>query len=408
MEIILNCETSFCATLSVAMAGNCRIINPKFLNCSVLMVVVLQRSPTDSATALTYLTWSMKMIKSSLWNLMSNFSVIYWCLHLAAMLEVAVGQSTNNPDTVALLSFKRNLAQFSTQPLSNWLATDANPCKWTGVVCNGSSSSTGRVTQLSLTNLGLTGSISPSLGNLSHLQSLDLSYNQLTGAIPSELSKLQELTYLALESNSNLSGDLPLSLFNLTNLRYMYLNQNNFTGTIPPQIAQLVHISELHLDTNSFTGIIPEAIGQLGATLTMLNLYGNSLQGDIPGVAISNLTKLQRLDLSGNSLTGTIPKELGNLAALNILALQSNLLHGEIPMELSKCTNLTYLSLGNAAPLQASAGQVDPSLSGPIPSSFGALINLQALDISYTRVNGTIPDGLASCTNLQVNDQLEP
>lgn len=347
------------------------------------------------------------MTKSSLWNLMSHFSVIYWCLHLGATLGVAVGKSTNNPDLVALLSFKRNLAQSSTQPLSNWLATDANPCNWTGVVCNGSSSSTGHVTQLSLTSLGLTGSISPSLGNLSHLQSLDLSYNQLTGAIPAELSKLQELIYLSLESNSDLSGDLPLSLFTLTNLRYLYLNQNNFNGTIPPQIAQLVHISELHLDTNSFIGVIPEAIGKLGATLTILNLHGNSLQGDIPWVAISNLTKLQELDLGENSLTGTIPKEIGYLAALNILTLRGNLLHGEIPLELSKCTNLTSLSLGRAAPLQVIAGRVDPSLSGPIPSSFGALINLEVLEISYTRVNGTIPDGLASCTNLQVNGQLE-
>lgn len=44
-EIIFELRTSFCATMLVAMAGNCRIINPNFLTCSVLMVVVLQRFP---------------------------------------------------------------------------------------------------------------------------------------------------------------------------------------------------------------------------------------------------------------------------------------------------------------------------------------------------------------------------
>ncbi|XVF34965.1 hypothetical protein REPUB_Repub18cG0103600 [Reevesia pubescens] len=58
---------------------------------------------------------------------------------------------------------------------------------------------------------GLSGLISASFGNLSSMESLDLSNNHLTGAIPEFLKELKSLKFLNLEGNQ-LSGYVPLEL----------------------------------------------------------------------------------------------------------------------------------------------------------------------------------------------------
>eukprot|EP00850_Spirogloea_muscicola_P014092 SM000099S25198 [mRNA] locus=s99:38550:42615:- [translate_table: standard] len=59
-----------------------------------------------------------------------------------------------------------------------------------------------------LRNATLSGSISPSLGNLTELSDLDLSYNNLTGFYPEPLVACQFLTVLNLAGN-HLEGTLP-------------------------------------------------------------------------------------------------------------------------------------------------------------------------------------------------------
>ena len=53
-------------------------------------------------------------------------------------------------------------------------------------------------TELDLSYGGLSGSISPEIGELINLERLDLSRNQLTGFIPSEIGNLTKLEYLSL------------------------------------------------------------------------------------------------------------------------------------------------------------------------------------------------------------------
>jgi len=108
---------------------------------------------------------------------------------------------------------------------------------WDGVTVTEDSG----VTQLTLSYNILTGSIPSTLGDLSNLMELYLDNNQLTGSIPAELGKMSNLRRLRLENN-RLTGSIPSELGNLSMLRYLYLNKNLLTGSIPMSFINLINL----------------------------------------------------------------------------------------------------------------------------------------------------------------------
>ena len=258
-------------------------------------------------------------------------------------------------------------------------------CLWFGVRClNGS------LHGLNLQSNSLTGTIPASLGNLTDLTSLWLNNNTLSGSIPSELGNLKNLTTLYL-INSTLSGSIPIELGNLTNLTTLQLTNNYLGGNIPAELGNLKNLTDLYLFGNSLSGSIPSELGNL-TNLTTLYLINNSLSGSIP-IELGNLTNLTYLNLANNSLSGIIPIELGNLTNLTNLDLANNYLRGSIPAELGNLKNLTYLNLGRN------------SLSGSIPSELGNLVLLEYLyllsDMSY---KGSLPSNVKNLPKLESND----
>ncbi|MEN8218230.1 MAG: leucine-rich repeat domain-containing protein [Pseudomonadota bacterium] len=217
-----------------------------------------------------------------------------------------------------------------------WLKKN-KACRWNGVECSG-----GHVSELSLPDNNLIGSIPSELGNLTNLKSLWLNSNSLTGSIPSELGNLTNLKSLWLGYNK-LIGSIPSELGNLTDLTGLYLSDNNLTGSIPSELGNLINLKSLWLAYNELTGSIPSELGNL-TDLTGLWLNSNSLTGSIPS-ELDNLANLIKLYLHSNQLTGSIPSELGNLTHLERLILNSNELSGSIPRELGDLTNLEYLHL---------------------------------------------------------------
>ena len=171
---------------------------------------------------------------------------------------------------------------------------------------------------------------------------LELSSNQLTGSIPYSICNLTNLTKLEL-SNNKLTGSIPDSICNLTNLTYLELSINKLTGSIPDSICNLTNLTVLGLSNNQLTGSIPVSICNL-TNLKDLGLLNNKLTGSIPD-SICNLTNLTELGLQSNQLTGSIPDSICNLTNLTYLGLQSNKLTGSIPDSICNLTNLTYLGL---------------------------------------------------------------
>ncbi|KAM3346162.1 hypothetical protein ACQJBY_020605 [Aegilops geniculata] len=149
------------------------------------------------------------------------------------------------------------------------------------------------------------------------LKYLDLGHNSLFGQFPDTLGNMTYLQVLDISWNWNtdvmMIGKL---LKNLCSLEIIDLDGNEISGEIEvlmeswPQCTWK-NLHELDLSSNTFTGTLPNFLGDF-TSLRTLSLSGNSLAGPIPP-QLGNLTCLTSLDLSSNHFTGSIPDELGNL-----------------------------------------------------------------------------------------------
>ena len=225
----------------------------------------------------------------------------------------------------------------------------------------------------------MTGDIPTELGNLSNLQRLSLSRNQLTGDIPRELGDLSNLQGLWLHGNQ-LTGELPHSLTGLTVL--MGFTFHNNSGLCAPvdeafqtwlqSVSSVGGSSCAPMDSAEDRAALVELYNATGGAswtnntnwlsdrpirewygvsndpdglVSQLLLGGNQLAGDIP-TELGNLSNLAWLSLWGNQLTGEIPTELGNLSNLAWLYLSGNQLTGCVPAGLWDVPNNDFDQLG--------------------------------------------------------------
>ncbi|KAJ4808475.1 BRI1-associated receptor kinase [Rhynchospora pubera] len=159
-----------------------------------------------------------------------------------------------NYEVAALMSVKSKMID-EERAMDGWDIFSVDPCTWSMVSC----SSDGFVTSLDMANKGLSGTLSPSIGNLSHLQTLLVHNNKISGPIPSEIGQLSGLLTLDLSTNQ-FSGEIPDSLGQLTRLGYLRLNRNNLSGHIPESVANLSGLSFLDLSYNNLSGPVPKIL----------------------------------------------------------------------------------------------------------------------------------------------------
>ncbi|KAK8648295.1 hypothetical protein V6N13_129053 [Hibiscus sabdariffa] len=262
---------------------------------------------------------------------------------------------------------------------SSWNFTIATVVE-SGIVCNCSDGNNTicHVTQILIKGHNLTGILPPELGNLTHLEVIDLTRNYLNGSIPSSLSQLP-LTSLSLLGN-RLSGPIPGEIGDIPTLEGLVLEDNMLGGSLPSNLGNLGRLSRLLLSANNFTGRIPESFGNL-KNLTDFRIDGSSLSGKIPDF-IGNWTTLTRLDMQGTSMEGPIPStisELKNLTNLRITDLSGR--SSAFP-NLNGMKDMKELVLRNCL------------LTGSIPSYIGEMTSLKTLDLSFNRLSGQIPQTL--------------
>ncbi|XP_038996568.1 protein STRUBBELIG-RECEPTOR FAMILY 6-like isoform X2 [Hibiscus syriacus] len=191
----------------------------------------------------------------------------------------------------------------SPQQLAGWTASNGDPCgqSWKGVTCSNK-----RVTEIKLSNLGLSGTMGYSLQSLTSLKELDLSHNNLAGDIPYNLPP--NLQRLNLESNQ-FTGGVPFSISLMSSLQYLNLAHNQLQNALSDMFGSLSSLSALDLSFNSITGSLPESFKNLTNISTMY-LQNNQFSGTID--VLANLP-LDKLDVSNNRFTGWVPDQLKSI-----------------------------------------------------------------------------------------------
>ena len=333
----------------------------------------------------------------------------------------------------------------------NWMASGGwfgavDLSEWHGVQTD----SLGRVSELVLSNNGLSGSLPRELGDLAALTRLDVTGNALWGPLPQSLANLSlgQLRYsntelcvpddaafrewlAAIERHEGTGTDCPL-LSHREVLEAFYwatggpewhnsdnwltdaplddwygveadaagsvsaldLSSNKLVGRMPAELGGLTDLEDLNLSFNYLLeGPLPQGLFHL-ANLRSLRLRRVGVGGPLPP-AIGRLANLEDLFLGSGRITGPLPRELGSLGNLRRLDLSSNWITGPIPASLGNLSNLVELQLDWN------------ELSGPIPASLGRLSQLFTLRLNNMHLSGEIPAELGRLTrlrNLYLND----
>lgn len=205
----------------------------------------------------------------------------------------------------------------------------------------------------------------PELGDLENVTYLDLSWNELLGAIPTQMGRINNVIMVNLAHN-NLTGTLPSELGTInaagppastgcgiddpcapgTQMKITQLNvaHNAIGGPIPSQLGELLALTVLDLSHNNLSAAVPVELGRL-TSLQVLDARDNALSGPLPDGLLHNLTSLRYLRLQNNALTGGVPTEVGRLRLLADLDMHGNALDVALPDEIGDMIMLNDLRL---------------------------------------------------------------
>ncbi|XP_011039407.1 PREDICTED: probable LRR receptor-like serine/threonine-protein kinase At5g45780 isoform X2 [Populus euphratica] len=181
--------------------------------------------------------------------------VIFW-VRLTQATDALLSPKGVNYEVAALMAVKREMRD-ETGAMNGWDLNSVDPCTWNMISC----SIEGFVISLEMASVGLSGTLSPGIGNLIHLRTMLLQNNHLSGPIPEEIGKLSELQTLDLSGNQ-FGGGIPSSLGFLTHLSYLRLSKNNLSGQIPKLVANLTGLSFLDLSFNNLSGPTPKILAK--------------------------------------------------------------------------------------------------------------------------------------------------
>ncbi|XP_026400402.1 probable leucine-rich repeat receptor-like protein kinase At5g63930 [Papaver somniferum] len=252
-------------------------------------------------------------------------------------------------------------------------------------------------------NTTLTGTVSPSLFNLTHLEYLDLSFNELDySKVQYQLSKLKNLTHLDVAS-SNFSGSISTQFANVSSLRY--LDISGYVQTSDPRNFGYT-ASEFPLISSSINWV-KELVHLRVLRLSGVDLSKATVQKNW-AKPISFLADLRELHLSACGISSPIfpVHEFLNLSRLSTLKMNNNNdFHSSIPIQIANLTSLSVLELAGCFSLEGSIPYLPQLQRLDVRASVNLLVNLtsmferqwpklQVLWMTSTYVNSSVPSSI--------------
>ncbi|RAL49707.1 hypothetical protein DM860_001998 [Cuscuta australis] len=209
------------------------------------------------------------------------------------------------------------------------------------------------------------------------------------GAIPNEMGNLSSLLTLSLFGN-DLIGSIPATFRGLKQLQQLDLSVNRILGPFPRSLCELPNLGTIYLFENQLSGPVPDCIGNL-SMLIILHLGANRLNSTIPP-SFWSLTNILHLNLYTNSFSGSLSSNIGNLKATYVMDLSENRFSGIIPHTIGGLVKLINFSLAHN------------KFEGDIPTSIGGMLSLVTLDLSHNNLSGVIPMSLEKLVYLSLFD----
>ncbi|GJN19558.1 hypothetical protein PR202_gb06847 [Eleusine coracana subsp. coracana] len=304
----------------------------------------------------------------------------------------------------------------------------------------------------------LSGPFPESLGNMTRLRELYLYGNNMVGMIPGTLQRLCRLQVVDVSMN-HINGDMSEFMDRLPRcvlsrvLRVLHLAATNMSGELPRWIGDMSELTSLDLSYNNLPGGLPPTIGRL-SKLTTLLLVRNNLTGRLTEKHFSNMVSLELIDLSQNSMSMEVRPSWRPPCKLLYAYLADVQMGPLFPAWIKHQPDITHLDISHADQWQAAIfseihdlytsdlsriqqshrlhpGAVEfgtdfalfrkaiftssrkgkivstpaelstwNQLTGTIPQNISDLQKLESLDLSMNELSGEIPSSLSDLTSL--------
>ncbi|KAG2318761.1 hypothetical protein Bca52824_011974 [Brassica carinata] len=235
----------------------------------------------------------------------------------------------------------------------------------------------------------------PDLSNHKSLEKLILERCMLLVKIPRSVGNLSKLLYLDLSYCSNLTEFL-VDVYGLERLEKLFLTGCSNLSVLPEKIGDLLCLKELLLDETAIKNL-PESVSGL-TKLVKLSLKGCRSILELP--CLEKLASLEELNLTATGLKN-LPSSIGSLKNLQKLYLMHCASLSKIPDTINELTSLKKLFINGSVveelPLNPGSLQslTDLSAGGckhlkQVPTSIGGLDSLLELQLDWTPIE-TLP-----------------
>ncbi|KAM7489868.1 hypothetical protein LguiB_027352 [Lonicera macranthoides] len=283
--------------------------------------------------------------------------------------------------------------------------------------------------RLYLTNNKIQGRLPESIGELSNLKRLDLSFNLLTLELSSDWTPHFHLDHIILVncklgprfpewlrsqsnffsldiSNARILDTIPHWFWDLSpRLDYLNISNNQIHGMLPDLSLKFVKLDQIDLGSNCFKGPIP--------LFPLYDLSQNKISANIPRC----FNKLHSLIQTESSRTTVfirilgVYKENGVYVPSALVQWKGKVSRYKSIMGLLKCIDLSSNKLDKKIPQEFASlkGLISMNLSRnnltrPAIQNIGQMKMLEVLDFSRNQLSGVIPIGLGNLNSLSVLD----